>query len=229
MERKGLHYELKDIEESKGIVSAYFSAWDNIDADGDITHRGAFTKTIKENGPDGRNRVKMFKNHNPSQVPGKVLELGEDSTGGFFVAKMASTTLGKDTLLEYKEGIITEHSFGFEILQEEKKSDANHIYEYKLHEVSGLTHWGANPETPVRFIKGIKTDTDALEAMKSVEKYLANGSFSDEMLEEAEKLHKHFSTIVETLKSRASTQEPSDPVAEAFIESMSIFKSKNLI
>ncbi len=218
MERKGLSYELKDLDDSKGIVSAYFSAFGNVDSDGDVTHKGAFTKTIKENGPEGRNRIKMFKNHDPRLVPGRVLELGEDSKGGFFVAKMASTTLGKDTLLEYKEGIITEHSFGFEILQEEKKDDANHIYEYKLHEVSGLTHWGANPETPVRFVKGIKSDEDAIQALKQINKYLGNGQFSDEVIAEAEAIH---NAITETLKSRAITSEPSDD--EAFINSFNTY------
>ena len=42
--------ELKDIDEKSGIVKGYGSIFGNIDSDGDIISKGAYTKTIKENG-----------------------------------------------------------------------------------------------------------------------------------------------------------------------------------
>ena len=51
--------ELKDIDEKSGIVKGYGSIFGNIDSDGDIISKGAYTKTIKENG----DRVKYLYQH----------------------------------------------------------------------------------------------------------------------------------------------------------------------
>ena len=71
---KSCGLELKDLDDSKGIVSFYFSSFGNEDSDGDILQKGAFTKSIKEN----LSLIKHFKNHYHKLALGKILELCED-------------------------------------------------------------------------------------------------------------------------------------------------------
>lgn len=195
--------KVKDVDSTKGIVKAYYSVNGNKDSDGDIIDSGAGAKTIKESGPDGSKRIKHFKWHDGRYAPGVLQELGEDEFGGFFVSKLLGTTLGKDTLIEYEAGAITEHSFGFEIIKEDKDdSGTNHIKEYKLWEVSSLTAWGANPLTRVDYIKDIKTEADAITALENITNLLKIGSFSDGYLEKLEKAYTELSVIYKSLISK---------------------------
>lgn len=186
---KVLSGKVKDVDESKGLIKAYFSIFNNIDSDGDMIQQGAHAKTMMERGPTGTGRIKHFKQHDSWQVPGVIKEMGEDQEGGWFVSQLAKTTLGKDTLIEYQDGIITEHSFGFQIIKSEQVEDVEKgnyqlITETKIWEVSSLTAWGANSQT--RTID-VKEDRDLFEQM---EKILKNGKLSDETLKKAEELYK---------------------------------------
>ena len=184
---KSCDVAVKDVDTEKGVVKAYYSVIGNIDSDGDIVEPGAGIKTIQERGPKGSNRIKHFKWHDKRFVPGVPQELGEDEFGGWFVSKLSKSTLGKDTLIEYGEGIITEHSFGFEITDNHvDESGINHIKEYRLWEVSSLTAWGANSLTRTEWIKDIKEPKELLEAIENVTKYMGIGSFSDEYLKQLE-------------------------------------------
>ena len=81
--------------------------------------KGAFDETlaqVKEN--THRARIKHFKNHDPSQVPGVIKDFYIDDKGVVAVSQLATTTLGVDTLKEYEAGIITEHSQGFQIMDD---------------------------------------------------------------------------------------------------------------
>ena len=197
--------KVKDVDTKKGLVKAYFAVFGNIDSDGDIIEQGAFAKTITERGPEGNGRIKHFKWHSTRDVPGKLQELGEDEFGGWFVSKLSNTTLGKDTLIEYEEGIITEHSHGFEIIKSDTdESNINHIRESKLWEVSSLTAWGANPLTRTEFVKDIKDEKELLKAIENITKYLKVGRFSDELLSRLEKEYSQLTTIYNSL----ITKEP---------------------
>lgn len=46
---KQLSYDLKDLDENKGIVVAYANAYNFKDSDGDISAPGSFNKTVTEN------------------------------------------------------------------------------------------------------------------------------------------------------------------------------------
>lgn len=212
--------KVKDVDATKGIVKAYYTVFGNIDSDKDIVESGASAKTIQERGPKGNDRIKHFKWHNNQSVPGKIQELGEDEFGGWFVSKLSNTTLGKDTLIEYEEGIITEHSFGFEIIKEDTdEAGINHIREFKLWEVSSLTAWGANPLTRVDYIKEIKDEKELLKALETITKYLQVGRFSDSLLSDLEKEYGQLTTIYNSLitkepKSTPKADEPNDKEAK---------------
>jgi len=192
---KQSNLELKGFDDKQGIVEFYFASFNTLDSDGDIITEGAYKKTLEEQGH--RSRIKHFKNHNPEQVVGVIKEFYTDDKGVIAVSQLVKTTLGKDTLIEYESGIITEHSQGFQILQEEKDNmeGVNMIKEIKLWEVSSLTHWGANKNTPV---VDVKSEKDILSLMQKMNQILSKSNISDERGEE---LLKAYDLLGETLKS----------------------------
>jgi hypothetical protein len=196
---KSCGLEIKGIEESKGIVEFYFSSFGNKDSDGDIMEKGSFKKTISEN----LSRIKHFKNHDPHLAVGRILELGEDSKGAFAVSQMSKSTLGQDTLIEYKEGIITEHSHGFQTIRENYSNEksANIISEVKLWEVSSLTAWGANSNTPTT---GIKSLEDVETLFKNLENILTKSNISDERGAELQKSYDHLGNLIKSLRAPSS-------------------------
>jgi HK97 family phage prohead protease len=173
-------FQLKDIDSKKGIVAMYFAAFGNKDSDGDIIQKGAYTKTFKEN----KQRIKHLYNHDKTKSPGVGIEFGEDNYGAYAVSQLAPTTLGKDVLIEYEAGIITEHSQGFQTLQEHqsKNDNANIMTEIKLWEFSSLTAWGANQMAVTIGVKD--SDIDTLK--KNIETVLRSSSISDERGKELE-------------------------------------------
>jgi HK97 family phage prohead protease len=199
---KSLESPVKDISE-KGIVSFYFSKFDNVDSDNDITKKGAFSKTMVDN----RKRIKHVKNHDISIVPGVIKELGEDEYGAFAVSQLIlGTQTGRDTYEEYKAGAITEHSFRFDYVKFqdalEGKERLRTVTEYKLWEVSSLTAWGANEMTPVF---DIKSEANLLGQLDKLMK-LTKGSFTDDYLKMVEN---RITEILQHLKTlRATTDEP---------------------
>jgi len=177
--------EIQDVDLTKRTVTGYFSKFGNVDSDDDIIVSGAFARTIRDNGPDGKNRIKHLKNHNPNQMIGKVVELKEDSFGLFFKSVMSTNSFGKDALIEYQEELLTEHSIGFITLQSDQTEDGIQlIKEVKLFEGSAVT-WGSNPDTPVIDIKSM-TYPQLANELESVVKYCRVGGLSDELVSSVE-------------------------------------------
>jgi uncharacterized protein len=143
---------IEDVDDVKGIVTGYFSAFNNIDSDGDVIVSGAYKKTVGENGPMGRNRIMHLLQHNPLMPLAKPMELMEDAKGLRFVSKITETSYGKDVIKLYSEGVFNEHSVGFEIVKSDNKAGYREIREIKLWEGSTVT-WGANPNTPIESMK----------------------------------------------------------------------------
>ena len=99
---------LSDIDEKSGIVKGYGSIFGNKDSDNDIIEKGAYKKTLEENGK----RVKYIYQHDISKPLGKMQELYEDEKGLAFTAEIPKTTLGRDILELMKAGVIEENSVG---------------------------------------------------------------------------------------------------------------------
>lgn len=194
---------VKNVDSKKGTVKAYFAVFGNEDSDGDIIEPGAFKKSINERGPSSSvDRIKHLKFHDTRLAPGKLLKLGEDKTGGFFVSKLSQSTLGKDTLIEYQEGIITEHSHGFEVIQSNPdEADIRHITESKLWEVSTLAAWGANHLTRTEYVKSLQSPEELIKAMNGITDRLKIGKFSDDYLEKLEIAYAELKTAYKSLTS----------------------------
>lgn len=142
-------------DSKNGIVEGYFSGFNNIDSDADRILQGAFSKSIKEHGPSSESNRKIahLAYHDTRRPIGVIQELKEDSTGLHFVSKMGTHTEGQDFLKMYEEGLIREHSIGFNYIadkiKESKEGDQTiwDIQEVKLWEGSAVV-FGANSETP---------------------------------------------------------------------------------
>ncbi|MFO8110063.1 MAG: HK97 family phage prohead protease [Thermoplasmata archaeon] len=111
--------------------------------------------------------------------------MGEDEKGGWFLSKLGRHTIGRDVLTMYDDGLITEHSHGFEVMKtgEDRIEDkeVRVIKEGVLWEVTSLDKWGANQNTPV-----IKSKDDYnywIKKLDKLQKAFASGNYSDEAFE----------------------------------------------
>ena len=180
-----------DVDTTKKIVVGYFAKFeDEPDSDGDIIARGAFTKTLAMNGPQSGNRIWHLWNHNLSEPINKPYLLAEDASGLRFETKFPDTTVGRDKLTLYQEGAITEHSFGFNVINNEMKGGFNYLTELRMWEGSSVL-WGANKNSNT---VGLKSDEFALKT-NILESLLRNGTLSDETFRMIEKLLKDIQAI----------------------------------
>jgi HK97 family phage prohead protease len=225
---KTLELEVKDVDRKEGIVSGYFSAFNVKDSDGDVIHKGAFSKTISEMYPKGR--IKHLLNHDPSKPLGKLIELKEDDYGLFYRSQIGKHDLGRDFIKMVESELIKEHSIGFNDLtpSDKKRGDGfMNITEVKLYEGSSLTAWGANEFTPLVELKG-ETKIDALNnRMKAFERFVKNSDATDETLELCLIQIKQLVQIIETMSSTQAEQSPEPPKEskEAVIDFLTITNS----
>jgi HK97 family phage prohead protease len=178
--------EVTEVDIEKRIVMGYAAKFGNIDLHGDMIMPGAFTKTIKERGPEGKNEIWFLHDHDTSKVNGKPTLLKEDNFGLYFEAKIVDTDAGEDTLKLYEEGLINQHSIGFSTIKENKVETKGatpyyEILEVKLFEFSSVL-WAANPDTPFMGLKNL--DSNGLrERFDKLYKMLRKGNLKDETYE----------------------------------------------
>jgi HK97 family phage prohead protease len=212
--------EIMDMNPMQGIVTGYFSKFNNVDSDGDIMKPGAFTKTISEQGPASTQpRIKHLLNHDPSQPLGKLLTLKEDEYGLYYESQVGTHEGGEDFIKMVESGLITEHSIGFKIIKRNQiQSYENYlrnpslgqfeITEVKLYEGSSLTAWGANSLTPITSLKGDKNlDVDMIVAKSAaIDKFCRNTTATDDTIQMLLLHSKQLAQLILDMKS--STTEP---------------------
>jgi len=204
---KNITGSTKDIDLKQGIITAYWSSFDVVDSDVEYFDLSAFSKSIQERGPKGRNRIMKLWQHNPTMPLGKPMELYTDNVGLIAVTKISETTYGMDALKLYQDGVINEHSVGFQTIKSnyDESRKATRISEAKLWEGSAVT-WGANEFTPV--ISGKSMDKNDLIAQYNIVcKAFYSGDYTDDTFNILEVQKKHFETIFS--KSLDSQSEPS--------------------
>lgn len=200
---KSQNLHIKDIDEASRKVSFYLSSFDNMDSDNDIIRKGAFTKSINERGPlsNSNRKIAYLRYHNWEMPIGKYVELAEDEKGLYAVGELGHSTLGEDALHDYKDGIIREHSIGFQYIKDKIKFVEDmtmesggyyDIAEVKLWEGSAVT-FGANEQTNVIEVgktlsieeKVAKSQSIALE-IDLLGKAISQGKGTDERLHSLE-------------------------------------------
>lgn len=171
---KNTTLEVVDVNEPKGIVTLYASAFGNVDSQGDIITKGAYAKTSQEN----MHRIKHLFMHKTSDIIGKPLKMVEDEKG-LLVESYITDAMNGDHRKKYAEGLYTEHSVGIVPIQQTNNQDGTRtLTEVKLYEYSTVT-WGANANTPV---VGIKSAEAMAERLVRLEKFLRNSTATDETL-----------------------------------------------
>jgi len=251
---KAISMKMDDIDESNRIVKGYLSSFNTLDSDNDIIRKGAFTKSLKERGVEAsaNRKIAHLRNHDWEHQIGKFLELGEDSKGLYFVSQLGRSTKGTDALLDYQDGILREHSIGFNYVKgkiEELEDDTigkyYNITEVKLWEGSGVT-FGANEFTPTLEAEKSLIDSDYLlnlnNDMNTLIKALKNGKGTDERLENIEfklkQIQQKYNSLSElksfdkdTLlgKSEPTKEEVQKALQEAKDEQVRKLLLKNLI
>jgi len=176
--------EIKDLNLKDRTVQAYYFNSQTIDSDNDIISNDAYDKSIVERGPKSAlPRIKHLFNH--WEGAGVVQEFGSDEKGGWFISKLGRHTVGRDTLLMYEDGLITEHSHGFETVSDGVEPNGNQevrrIKEAILWEVTSLDKWGANMNTPV--MKSLADRNFWTKRLDILIKSFSNGRYSDETFE----------------------------------------------
>jgi len=202
--------ELSDYDEKNSIVKGYGSYFDNKDADDDVIMRGAYQKTIRENGE----RVKYLYQHNMMQPIGKMNELYEDEKGLVFVAEVPKTQLGKDVIELMKAGVITENSVGILPIQKEDRGDYRELKEVKLFEISAVT-LAANDQAKIMDVKGSIIIDDIYKRYDNLCKLIRKGNISDEMGYAIEgEIYKLKSLFIDATQPVIETTEPVEQKSE---------------
>lgn len=197
---------LKDADDKSGIVKGYGSVFGNIDSDGDIINKGAYTKTISENG----NRVKYLYQHDMDKPLGKMINLYEDEKGLVFEAQIPKTTLGKDVMELMKAGVITENSVGILPIKKEMVEGNRHINEVKLYEISAVT-LAANDQATMLDVKGNFDKDKVLKRYDSIAKLLRKGDITDDLGYALEAEILKLKSLFNTLSTQPTDIEVTEP------------------
>ena len=195
---------IKDVDIDRRLVEGYFSVFDFKDSDGDVLIKGAFKKTIEENGAGGKNRIMHLYQHDPLMVLGKPMTLMEDDKGLYFKTMITDTELGTDVLKLYRDGVLKEHSVGINFVQREysNNDDCYIVKECKMWEGSTVT-WGANEMALGGMAKG--SHKDAVDQYKRLSKAWYEGDYTDDTFLLIEKQIKH---LEETFRKSLQDAKP---------------------
>ena len=180
--------EISDMSD-EGIITGYANVYNVKDLQGDISAFGSFAKTVTER----KNKIKIFKNHNDSQLVGVPVEMDIADPYGLKVSikMLMDTELGRDAYKEVKflneNGFESGMSIGGWVMKRNEKNKSE-ILEYKLKEISLLT--SSDPANPFSVVSAVKAINE-LEQMKQddfwkiIEKAY-NEKFSDNILKSLE-------------------------------------------
>jgi uncharacterized protein len=212
---KQTSFELKDFDETKGIVKAYANAYDFKDSDGDISAKGSFNKTVKEN----YKRIRVLKDHNSTISLGVPLHIDTEDNYGlltttkFNLEKEVSRDMFSDIKLMHETGLNAELSIGYQIMSRDQNNKSI-INEYKLMEYSFLSSWAANELSTVQDIKSIKSFYGIMELIEK--SYSLD--YSDTRLKE-----------IETILKALSNKEPLDIINTPKVQPLLNLESINTI
>jgi len=179
---KNIPIEVSDIDETEGIIKGYGSIFGNEDSDGDVIVKGAYKKTLKENG----HRVKYCWQHDIKNPIAKFTEIGEDETGLPFVAKFSmNSATSRDKFFLIKDGVVDENSVGIQIINSklDKEQGVSFLNEVKLFEISAVT-LAANDLARTYEAKGMTKEDIAISLLKrfdDLSKFIRKNDITDDM------------------------------------------------
>jgi hypothetical protein len=205
----------KDVDFTKRTVQVIPNTFYFFDSDGDVLIKGSTTKSIADRGPQSSapGKIKNVYAHDLKVQVGKPTLMDERIVDNmncqYAESEILSTTKGNDTLIEYQEGVIDQHSIGFQYMWEglelvtaddsswtkwlsqlinpEDAEEEGYMFivsEIKQFEWSPVA-FGANELTPYLGVKSGNKDGLALKVMERIDllgKQLRSGRQSDEAM-----------------------------------------------
>ncbi len=212
---------VEDVDKESRKVKAVWARMSNVDLDNDIISPAAFTKTINERGPQGKNLIWSLVDHKTSMkyALGKPKELYVEGDALIAVTEVIETEMGEDMLKLYEAGLINQHSIGFSTIKSEMDNSTGirTITELMLYEGSAVL-WAANPETPtISIYKGMDAEVvkETLNGrLEKLIKAFKHGTFTDETFSLLEIEIKQIQTAINeiTTQPAAKAVEPESTV-----------------
>jgi HK97 family phage prohead protease len=223
VEKQDIGYNIMDVDSEQRRVKAVWARCGNVDLDNDIIVPEAFTKTLAERGPAGKNLIWSLVDHcaEMEAVIGKPEQLYIEKDMLIAITPIVETETGEDIIKLYEAGLINQHSIGFSTVKSNvDKNGIRTITELKLYEGSAVL-WGANPETPTLGFKGemeIKDKKQELSnRLEKLIKAFKGGKFTDEMFSlieiEIKKIQGELLEI-EVIKEITQPEQSVEPVQE---------------
>jgi len=223
VEKQDIGYNIMDVDSEQRRVKAVWARCGNIDLDNDIIVPEAFTKTLVERGPAGKNLIWSLVDHcaDMNNVIGKPEQLYVENDMLIAITPIVETEKGEDIIKMYEAGLINQHSIGFSTIKSNvNKEGIRTITELKLYEGSAVL-WGANPETPTLGFKGemdIKDKKQELSnRLEKLIKSFKGGKFTDEMFSlieiEIKRIQGELMEI-EVIKEITQPEQSVEPVQE---------------
>ena len=224
VEKQDIGYNIMDVDNEQRRVKAVWAMCGNIDLDNDIIVPEAFTKTLAERGPSGKNLIWSLVDHcaDMDNVIGKPEQLYVENDMLIAITPIIETEKGEDIIKLYEAGLINQHSIGFSTIKSNvDKSGVRTITELKLYEGSAVL-WGANPETPTLGFKGEfkETKENLSIRLENLIKAFRGGTFTDDTFALMEIQIKQIQAellaleITETITQPAEAVEPTPVVEE---------------
>lgn len=179
-EFKNVSFELKALNAHQ--FEGHGSVFNNVDYGGDIVLPGAFASSLKEHKANDE-LPQMFWMHKMDQVPGKWLDMAEDSKGLYVKGELLPTTLGNDMQILVKNKAVRGLSIGFTIKDREWVDDDDNgvvrlIKDVDLWEVS-LVSLAMNPLAQVEAVKARLSGTgEFVQTKRDFEKFLRDHGYS---------------------------------------------------
>lgn len=195
--------ELKEIDESTGVVQFYYSVFNNVDLNGDIVAPYAFKKTVQEN------KSHIYHNRDHCESVGAPFEFGQDSKGAFVTSQLGIKTIdGADCFEMYKANMIKGHSMEFMTVKSsyDEVQGIRTVLEAQLWGVTSITTIPANLLADTISLKSFD---DVNDSINSIEHFLRTANISDkkgkELLIQLKSLNELANSL--ELKAAASTLE----------------------
>ena len=219
VEKQDIGYEVMDVDTETRRVKAVWARTGNIDLDNDIIVPEAFTKTLKERGPLGKNLIWSLVDHcaEMEAVIGKPEQLYIEGDMLIAITPIVETEKGEDMIKMYDAGLINQHSIGFSTINSSvDKNGIRTISELKLYEGSAVL-WAANPETPTISVKSEFKREQLANRLEKLLKAFKGGRFTDEtfalMEIEIKRIQSELLEI-EIIKEITQTEQSSEPIIE---------------
>lgn len=204
LEEKDNIGSVNDVSIADRTITGYLAHFGSVDHGNDVIVKGAFAKTLAENG----NNLRFLNHHDFKQPHNKFTVLKEDDIGLYFEVKMIEgVSYSMDVLRLYDAGVIDEQSIGFQSVKKETKSGIRYLKEVRLGEGSNVTI-AMNSNAKFMGFKSMTMER-CNDQVKSIMNFLRTGNVTDEMFMQLELGLKQLQSYSFEL-GKKSLEEPSD-------------------